>query len=267
MPLARPRAILPVILCSMLILSACAEEASDLRQTRHDLTLGDAHVAVVVHDSDQHGITFINVHENETTSIEAAREHVRTHGGRLVHLAHTGERNITFRLEDSTFVVDPNRIFTDEGIRNTLSSLGEYSDSAHEAVATFSDSLLTILGIDTLSVVVTVHNNTDENYSILSYADGGDYQSDARFVYVDRGKDIDDFFFITEPDWFSDFRSGGFNVAVQDNEQVTDDGSLSVLCGQQGIPYVNVEAQHGHLEIQVQMLAFLDRYLDEQELR
>jgi hypothetical protein len=37
---------------------------------------------------------------------------------------------------------------------------------------------------------------------------------------------------------------------------MTDDGSLSVYCGKLGIPYVNVEAQHGHLVRQLKMLIF-----------
>jgi D-alanyl-D-alanine dipeptidase len=51
------------------------------------------------------------------------------------------------------------------------------------------------------------------------------------------------------------------NVVLQDNRQVTDDGSLSVYCGKWGIPYVNVEAQHEHLEQQLQMLKVLLRII------
>ncbi len=255
----------PISLLSLVLIlfAGCAAPQSDLDIRRHHLTIGDDSASVVVHEAADSGFTFINVHENETTSIEAALEHVRNSGGRVIHLEHSGERNITFSVEGTSYMVDPNRIYTDAGIRNTLENLSTYSDAAHQAVRMFSDSLLSILDIDAMPVVVTVHNNTDENYSILSYAEGGDYATDALFTYVDRGKDIDDFFFITEPDWFSDFRSAGYNVIVQDNDMVTDDGSLSVLCGQRGIPYVNVEAQHGHFEIQVQMLAFLDRYLSD----
>lgn len=244
----------------------CASPRVELDVTRHQLAIGEDSVAIVVHEAAEDGLTLINVHENETTSIEAALEHVRANGGRVIHLEHSGERNITFSIGDSTFVVDPNRIYTDEGIRATLENLSTYSPDAHDAVRAFSDSLLSVLDLEGLPVVVTVHNNTDENYSILSYAEDGEYAADAQFTYVDAGKDEDDFFFITEADWFSGIRSAGFNVVVQDNAQVTDDGSLSVLCGQRGIPYVNVEAQHGHFEIQVQMLDYLERFLTQEDV-
>lgn len=48
---------------------------------------------------------------------------------------------------------------------------------------------------------------------------------------------------------------------LQDNVQVTDDGSLSVRAARNGLPYVNVEAQHGHREQQVRMLEALHRAL------
>ena len=48
--------------------------------------------------------------------------------------------------------------------------------------------------------------------------------------------------------------SEGHNVVLQDNDKVTDDGSLSVLAGRAGIPYINVEAEDGHLQQQVEMI-------------
>ena len=63
---------------------------------------------------------------------------------------------------------------------------------------------------------------------------------------------------------YEKFKNLGYNTVLQNNATMTDDGSLSVLAGQQNIPYVNVEAQHGHLEEQVEMLFVLMEVLDEQ---
>lgn len=253
-----------VLLICAVCLFGCAEPSADVRTSHERLALGDDSVDVAIHEAEAEGFTYINLHENETTSIEAALETIRQHGGRVIHLEHSGERNITFSIGDSSFVVDPNRIFTEGGVRQTLASLSSDNPAAREAVLSFSSQLLEILSIDTLETVITVHNNTDNAYSILSYAEDGEYASDALFVHVARGKDPDDFFFLTEGDWFSSFRTAGFNVVVQDNQLVTDDGSLSVLCGQLGIPYVNVEAQQGHYQIQLQMLSFLEQFLREE---
>ncbi|MFW5973053.1 MAG: hypothetical protein ACOCTG_03600 [Bacteroidota bacterium] len=248
---------------ALLFLAACRDLRTELDATRHVHTLGDDSITVVVLRGDQDGFSYINLHENETTSIGAAIEHVHRTGGRVVHLEQAGERNIRFSMGDSLFVFDPNRIFTDLGIRLTLEQLSEYSPAAHREVRSFRTFLLDILNIAQEQPVITVHNNTDGEYSILRYADGGTLSSEAMFVYVAHGEDPDDFFFVTEPEWFSAIRAAEFNVVVQDNLHVTDDGSLSVWCGHNEIPYVNVEAEHGHFEIQVRMLDFLERMLTE----
>ena len=59
----------------------------------------------------------------------------------------------------------------------------------------------------------------------------------------------------TEENYFDNIKRLGFNVVLQNNMKVTDDGSLSVYCGKQRIPYINVEAENGHLTEQKEMLA------------
>ena len=46
----------------------------------------------------------------------------------------------------------------------------------------------------------------------------------------------------------------GLNVILQDNEACVNDGSLSVHCGKNNIPYINVEAQKGHLSEQIDLI-------------
>ncbi len=247
----------------LLVLSfiGCTANSVEIDVSRHEFSLGDAVVTVVVHEGNTDGLTFVNLHENERTSIEAAIDHIRQAGGRFIHLEHTGDRNISFSVNGTPFVVDPNRIFTDVGIRATLENLSSFSDAAARKVIEFRDELLRIINIESLPVVVAVHNNTNDQYSILSYTEGGIYESDASHVRVNPDQDIDDFFFITETSWYEPIGAAGYNVAVQHPSSVTDDGSLSVYCGRHGIPYVNVEAEHGHLEEQLEMLDFLDGFL------
>src|SRR5262249_55000455 len=105
--------------------------------------------------------------------------------------------------------------------------------------------------------------NTEAHYSALSYAKGGAFASDASDVFIKDGSDLDDFFFVTETAVFDALRRRGYNVVLQDNRRVTDDGSLSVYCGRSGVRYVNVEAQQGHLEQQVAMILALQEVLEE----
>ena len=184
-------------------------------------------------------------------------------GGRLIELQHSGERNVEFSLRDTSYSFDPNRMFTAVGVDTTLARRGRLTPAAHQAVSAFADSVLALIGFYDLSTIITVHNNTDERYSAREYMEAGPYAQDARFVHVAAGSDADDFFFVTTEELYNDLRDAGFNVVMQDNALVTDDGSLSVLAGQAGIPYVNAEAQHGHFEEQRRMLAHLDEYLAE----
>jgi hypothetical protein len=110
--------------------------------------------------------------------------------------------------------------------------------------------------------VIALHNNSDGAYSALRYAQGGALASDAARVFIKDGSDPDDFFLVTEPEVFEALRRRGYNVVLQDNSRVTDDGSLSVHCGRAGVRYINIEAQHGHLDRQVAMILALHDALE-----
>jgi hypothetical protein len=46
----------------------------------------------------------------------------------------------------------------------------------------------------------------------------------------------------------------GYNVVLQNNTTVEDDGSLSVYCGKNRISYINFESESGHFEEQIKMI-------------
>ncbi|MGI9174164.1 MAG: hypothetical protein ACR2GR_02435 [Rhodothermales bacterium] len=209
------------------------------------------------------GLTFLNLHDDENTGVEAALSVIRRYGGRVIELQHGGERNIAFSLADTSYTFDPNRMFTDRGAELTLADLSDSSQAATSAVRAFAEALLEEIGLDTVETIITLHNNTDERYSALSYNSGGEYEADVLFVHLTDDVDPDDFFFVTDRRLYDRLRQGDFNAALQDNARATDDGSLSVYAGQQGVPYVNVEAEHGHFEMQVKMLEYLREVLEE----
>ena len=253
-----------LLLSAAALLAGCGPKY-EIRTARLPLTLGDSTAQLLVHEAEAPGPTYISVHDNEDTAVEAALNVIGHHGGRVVELQHNGERNMQFSVEDTVYTVDPNRIFTDAGIRASLDTLSTYSDAAHAAVRAFAETLLDRYALADLGVVVTIHNNTGENYSILSYLDDGDYAMDALFTHLSAEDDPDDFFFVTDRALYDALRAGGFNVVMQDNARVTDDGSLSVYAARAGVPYVNVEAQHGHFEQQARMIEYLHRLLMERD--
>ena len=71
---------------------------------------------------------------------------------------------------------------------------------------------------------------------------------------IAAGSDPDNFVFTTDPALFSFLLNKGMSAVLQYNEAASDDGSLSVLLGKKGRTYVNVEAQHDHLDEQLRLL-------------
>lgn len=243
-------------------------EATDVETVEIPVGLGEGTVTVAVHTApttDSLGtpgfetfpLNALSLHDDEGTAVEAALDVIRQRGGRVVELRHTGERNVTFPVADFSFTADPNRMFTDAGRRRTLASLSTDAPAARRLLAAFADSVLAVYAAEPPAVVVTLHNNTPDNYSARSYEAGGEYATDAAAVTVHPGSDPDDFFFVTDRALYDALVEAGFNVVLQDNDTATDDGSLSVWAAREGVPYVNVEAEHGHRAEQARMVEAL----------
>lgn len=224
------------------------------------LTVGETGIDAVVHKGKTDKPLYFNMHDDESTSVEAAKKFVGKTDGKIVELKHDGSRLIKFNLKNKQFTIDPNRIFTTLGIKKTLDNYGDTSPEAEKAVDEFAKNLITKL-LANSKEIIALHNNTDNAYSVKSYEKGGEYEKDAAAVFVKEGNDIDDFFFVTEQKHFDALKAKGFNVVLQNNKTVTDDGSLSVYCGREKITYINVEAQHGHIAEQVKMLEALREVL------
>lgn len=236
--------------------------------TRTAVPLGAGTVDVVVHTApitdalaspglETFPLNALNLHDNESTSVEAALDVLLAQGGRVVELAHTGERHVRFEVDGVTYEADPNRMFTASGRSRTLGRESRDTPEARAALAAFAEAVLEAYTAVPPAVVVTLHNNTDENYSAASYLPGAEYARDAEAVTVHDGTDPDDFFFVTDRALYDALVSEGFNAVLQDNEAATDDGSLSVWAAREGVPYVNVEAEHGHRAEQARMIEAL----------
>ena len=253
------------LLLSLLLLSVgCVRRG--ITSSAHEYRLGDTPIESVLYRARGSDLLLFNLHENESTSVEAAMHLIRRRGGRILVLRHSGEREIAFLLDGLSYHFDPNRVFTDPGAAAAVLPEGPGQARAVSVVRDFAREIVRNYSLDASSVIVTLHNNTEDGYSVKSYLPGGPYALDARKVFVNLRRDPDDFFFVTDADLFSKLSQADFNVVLQNNRFVTDDGSLSVLAGRAGIPYVNVEAQQGHRKAQERMLGFLVGLLRQRNL-
>jgi hypothetical protein len=217
------------------------------------IRLGDSAVRLISSWRDPVDITYVSLHENEQTSVEAARQVMGRRGGRMLELQADGRRLVSFTRAGTRYTFDPNRVFTAPGIQRTLRRYGPYSAAAQAEVAELAAVVLEQVTRGRVFPVVALHNNSGRSYSVESDRTGAPLAAEAAAVHINPSMSRADFFIVTERSAYEVLRGRKFNVVLQ-AESPTDDGSLSVYCQHQDIPYINVEALSGRLAQQIQML-------------
>lgn len=209
-------------------------------------------------------VTFINLHGNEQTSLKAVEIYLAScGGGTLVSIQNEQERFINICLYGKPYRFDPNRIFSEAGRHSTLLKLSEgFNDTVQKVVRNFAKKILR-RHIDSSRLLVAVHNNTDSMLSIESYLQEQANKIHFGEVYINPEMDRDDFILTTSYRLFRKIKARNINAVWENTKQVTDDGSLSVYAGAKRIPYINIEAQHDHIDEQLAMLHALDNIIKE----
>lgn len=210
----------------------------------HKVMVGDE--KVVIQQTKGKGKNFIHVHHNEQTALRAAKAVIRQEGGSLITLIHSGGRNIVFHLNHQRYEFDPNRIFTDKGIKKTLTQFGHYSPEAHREVKKLAVKIEQLLPEGKL---IAVHNNS--SYSLKDYLPGHKLAHDAKKLNMSPENYYRNFFLVTKLSDYIRLKLEGFNGVLQ-NPTATDDGSLSILLAKS--EYINVEAGFDQLVEQIKML-------------
>jgi hypothetical protein len=230
-----------------------------------NIKAGSSVVKLEVLNYQKDSLLFINLHSNEKTSIEAIKKILPSEFGKYIGILSGGKRELSISVAGKYIRVDPNRIFTKNGIEKTLKNYGCFSEASFKTVEKFSKELLNTLS--KAKLIVALHNNSNMEYSISSIMESNLTKSDALEIYHNPAKDVDDFYYVTEKVKFSYFKSKGYNVVLQDNIHVEDDGSLSVYCGRQNISYINIECQENHLKEQIEMIALIYKALKEKSFQ
>jgi hypothetical protein len=220
--------------------------------------LGDQEIQIRRVMSADSGFVFINLHEDENTSVKAGKKFLKRHPGTMYSLEHGRTRRIYFQIQGSTYHFDPNRMFTEEGIRRTLKGPEDHIMEARVMVLDFGKYVFQQLKIDQLDKIIALHNNGADEYSLRSYMPAGQYKNEAAAVHQNLTIDHDDFYFTTDSVIYEQLKARNWNVILQNNQSADDDGSLSVYLKDANVSYVNVEAQHKHKRVQLQMYLVLD---------
>lgn len=240
------------------VLQACGQSGRSYVPLHDSLSipLGDTALTLHMYTYGERDFpVLLKLHDNEQTAEAAGRRFLEAEGGRMIVLGNGGRRLVRFPLGGRYHQIDPNRMFSAAGIESTLRLYAGHTEEAARAVDSFARTLLRQLP-DT-GLLVAIHNNTDRNYSISDYLEGGQYASEASAVHIVPGTDTDDFILTTDPALFARYRQAGHNAILQKQPPAVDDGSLSVYYGFARRPYINIETEHAHVEEQSVLLRLL----------
>lgn len=192
------------------------------------------------------GVTYVHLHRSENTALQAACSTRKARGGSLITLLPSGGRNICFRLHKKYYRFDPNRIFTERGIKKTLQKNSHYTPAAAREVRKLARKIKLLLP---RGKIIAVHNN--KLYSLKDYFRGKPLAGDVKALYYNPRKSFRNFFLVTRQKDFRRFKRAGFNTVWQ-KPNPQDDGSLSVYLARRH--YINVEAGYNQLTEQKKML-------------
>jgi hypothetical protein len=228
-----------------------------------NIQLGDSTVTVVEHlVSPRPKIIYLNVHENEFTSIEALKKMADSVDISYYYLQHNATRRIFFSKGKKVHSIDPNRIYTEMGRDSTLADKKKMVDSLALVKTSYLATRL-LQKFQIAQAIVSVHNNTPDEYSILSYLPEGDEAKNTGQLYINENMDPDDFIYTTSPFVFEAAKNDSINVILQSTENFVDDGSLSIYCGERKLPYVNIETEYEHLDEQLKLLFWIREVLED----
>lgn len=227
-----------------------------LSKVTHTIYLGDEKVWVDIYGQPGTGFTLLNLHDDENTAAEAGKAFIEKYDGRLIELRHGRGREVVVRLEGKLHRFDPNRMFSDAGLRKSLEYFRNYSDNIFAIAANFRDSLTDLFAVREGMAVIILHNNTPDKMTIKDFRPGEWYGEDTREISINPERDPDNFFVVAQNDLFAALDLKGYNVALKahnppDRGMVMDYFEhLEVLC-------VTVETEHDKLAEQAEMLEVL----------
>ena len=243
-------------------LSQGAENSAEFNVQRFSYKAGSTNLSVRKTTFQEANPFFlIQLHDDENTAANVATSFLKQYGGTLLSIPNNESRYVFFRLNNRKYMFDPNRMFTQKGIRQNLQLFGSYTSRNATIVRGFGQLVLRLIPHSTL--VIAIHNNTDGRYSILSYRQDKRLKLDVQAIHINAARDADDFFITTNPTLFAKLKAADFNCVLQKEKGIADDGSLSVYYGNRNQSYVNVEAQSGHYNQQWEMLQLLKNSLAE----
>ncbi len=210
-------------------------------------------ISFKVVDSGKSNRLYIWLHGDEKTAEMALDFHIKKNKGKALYIQ-SNER--VFRINGNR--IDPNRIFSRDGARNSLNkyninlsskTINNILDQIDLGRIKFLNEFLP----DSNALVIALHNNS-RGYTIKS-----EIENSLKYSIKSNQK-IQDFYICTSLDDYKLLEKSPFNVVLL-NDNIKDDGSLSFLMKKMNVRYVNVEVKLGWLSQQKKMMKYIEENL------
>jgi hypothetical protein len=221
--------------------------------------LGDNVITITkITNPKERSFVVVSLHNDESTAFNSAQEFINENGGQMIFLENDAEHNVKFEFLSRQYSIDPNKIFTQKGRINGLKS-GPYKNQLAIEVQRFADYLLETIPYN--KHVIGVHNYNEEKRSIKSFK-GRKMARKLRMIHRNESRDENDFMITTDEGIYNFLVEKGFNVVLQDNAVIRDDGSLSIVVNRNRRHYVEIVVETGHEQEQKEMLEAVSEILD-----
>lgn len=196
------------------------------------------------------------IHGDEKTAELLIRKHIKNNNG-TAYLIDNVEREVVI----NGFIIDPNRIFTNDGVKQNIIKLNNNISKLElnktiELINEDRDKFFERISPPEGGLLIALHNNIRE-YSIENEIPLSTKVS----LKNNNHPDHHNFFICTNPDDYNLLKESPFNVVLQDKQIENDDGSLSWFALRKNIRFINIETRLGHLNTQSKMLDYINKNL------
>lgn len=209
-------------------------------------------------------LKYLFIHDNEHTARKTSRYALKKYGGTLFEILNNNQRYITQKIDGYYISYDPNRIFTDKGLwdnlvyvnpdvpENTLKKLMKMA-------RTNRNNFLKMLLRNRKDFIISIHtNNRTTSLSIHYFL--LDENKKSFQVHVNQNQHPKNFIYTINYFDYIYFTKLGYNVVLQKESDICDDGSLSIYMARKKMKYITIEVLEGFFTEQRKMLNDVVKY-------
>ena len=196
------------------------------------------------------------IHGDEKTAELLIRKHLKKNSG-TAYLINNIEREVVV----NGFLLDPNRIFTNDGAKRNIIKLNNNVSKLElnktlELISNDREAFFESISPPDGGLLIALHNNI-RNYSIKNEIPLSTEVS----LKNNNHPDHHNFFICTNREDYNLLKKSPFNVVLQDKIIENDDGSLSWYALKKNVRFINIETRLGYLTTQSKMLKYVNENL------